>query len=386
MKKSLFSRTTRLFLNGAAACILFTTPGAVQAAAGSAQESIQETAVSSQVESVSDDSLTSDIAGPNVETLSPEDIRKTTVSAQEKRRLKQKEAYDAAFAFTPKPALWKLSDSDSTVYIFGSIKDVPLRLPWQSAAFTAALESADHVYFETPYFDRNNRDTKREMERESFHRLIRHDRDRVEQRFEPGLFLSIKDDMKGDMFAIGDFMPTWLLIAFIADTDRMFQPGRSNREISQRILNVVRDKDMKIRGLEQPTDLLDWLNTVPEETQRTWLNAFAKSELSAELNERYKIRLRGENARQNSLTKKERKAIAWAKGQNPIDNIEKPAGFREFDNFIRDSRIKNWPATIGAMLDTDGTSFIVVDQKYLYGENNLVSALKANGHKLKRVR
>ena len=46
---------------------------------------------------------------------------------------------------------------------------------------------------------------------------------------------------------------------------------------------------------------------------------------------------------------------------------------------------KNWSAKIGAMLDDEGTSLIIVSQEYLYGENNLRTALAKRGYQLERM-
>jgi len=48
------------------------------------------------------------------------------------------------------PALWKVSDGDSAVWLFGSVHVLPPDLPWRTPQFDAILASADKVYFETP--------------------------------------------------------------------------------------------------------------------------------------------------------------------------------------------------------------------------------------------
>ena len=53
----------------------------------------------------------------------------------------------AAVAFTPiaakapaaRPALWKLADSDTTIYLFGTIHLLPKGTEWRTAKFDAAL-------------------------------------------------------------------------------------------------------------------------------------------------------------------------------------------------------------------------------------------------------
>jgi uncharacterized protein YbaP (TraB family) len=46
------------------------------------------------------------------------------------------------------PAMWKVSDSDSSVWLFGSIHVLPPGVDWRTPAFDAVLAKAETVYFE----------------------------------------------------------------------------------------------------------------------------------------------------------------------------------------------------------------------------------------------
>ena len=47
------------------------------------------------------------------------------------------------------PALWKVSDADSAVWLFGSVHLLPPDTAWRTPLFDAILAEADKVYFET---------------------------------------------------------------------------------------------------------------------------------------------------------------------------------------------------------------------------------------------
>ena len=49
-----------------------------------------------------------------------------------------------------KPALWQLSDSDTTVYLFGTIHALPSGLNWLQGPVAAALDSSDELVTEIP--------------------------------------------------------------------------------------------------------------------------------------------------------------------------------------------------------------------------------------------
>lgn len=48
------------------------------------------------------------------------------------------------------PALWRLSDSDSTIYLFGTVHLLPKDIRWRSAAFESAFAKAETLVLETP--------------------------------------------------------------------------------------------------------------------------------------------------------------------------------------------------------------------------------------------
>lgn len=47
------------------------------------------------------------------------------------------------------PAIWKVSDEDSAVWLFGSIHMLPDGMEWRTEIFDNLLDEADRIYFET---------------------------------------------------------------------------------------------------------------------------------------------------------------------------------------------------------------------------------------------
>lgn len=47
------------------------------------------------------------------------------------------------------PAIWKVSDADSSVWLFGSIHMLPPGIAWRTEVFDNLLDEADRIYFET---------------------------------------------------------------------------------------------------------------------------------------------------------------------------------------------------------------------------------------------
>ncbi len=51
--------------------------------------------------------------------------------------------------YTPKPAIWKLADSDTTIYLFGTTHALPKGFRWQTPAFKNIIKSADELVLES---------------------------------------------------------------------------------------------------------------------------------------------------------------------------------------------------------------------------------------------
>jgi uncharacterized protein YbaP (TraB family) len=49
----------------------------------------------------------------------------------------------------PKPALWKVADKDTTIYLFGTIHLLPKGLQWRTPVLDAAISASDTLYLET---------------------------------------------------------------------------------------------------------------------------------------------------------------------------------------------------------------------------------------------
>ncbi len=65
-------------------------------------------------------------------------------------------AFLAACAPAPQekgPALWRVSDADSEIYLFGTVHVLPATLKWKSKRLVDAFNGADVIWFETPTDD-----------------------------------------------------------------------------------------------------------------------------------------------------------------------------------------------------------------------------------------
>ena len=59
-------------------------------------------------------------------------------------------AISAMAAPDPRPALWKVSDKDTTIYLFGTVHALPAGIRWLSGPIEAALASSEQLVTEIP--------------------------------------------------------------------------------------------------------------------------------------------------------------------------------------------------------------------------------------------
>ena len=56
---------------------------------------------------------------------------------------------DPAFDYTPNPAVWRLSDADTTIYMLGTVHALPPQLKWRSSALDRIIGDVDELVLET---------------------------------------------------------------------------------------------------------------------------------------------------------------------------------------------------------------------------------------------
>lgn len=66
-------------------------------------------------------------------------------------------------AINADPALWSISDEDSTVYLFGTVHLLPPNLDWQTAKISAAFDASETVYFEADALSAESQATMQQL-------------------------------------------------------------------------------------------------------------------------------------------------------------------------------------------------------------------------------
>ncbi|TVV75161.1 TraB/GumN family protein [Sphingomonas solaris] len=270
-------------------------------------------------------------------------------------------------AAVARPAVWKLADADTTIYLFGTIHVLPTGYAWQNGPVRDAVGQAQGLVLETlvgpdpaavsrtmlamgrapglpPLLDRVPAD-----KRAAIAALIARS----------GLPLSLLDGMK-----------TWaaaLLLVGTTLTDMKLVAGEG---VEPQLEAAFRARSLPVEGLETPAEQLGFFDTLPETAQRDFLATLADD---------------GATARKDY----DAMLAAWSRGDAKAiaatfdEELKESAALRETLLVRRNARWAKW---LEARLARPGTVLVAMGAGHLTGRDSVQDVLKKDGLKVVRLR
>ena len=266
----------------------------------------------------------------------------------------------------PRPALWKLSDRDTTIYLFGTIHLLPKGLQWRTPAIERAIAETDTLVLET----------------EIGSDLMAAAQTLMRLGVSPGLPPLAdrvpperRDELRKIIAAAGvperalDRMETWAA-ALTLLTVNFKQAGLSAEAGVERGLDAAyRGARKRVEGLETPEQQFGYFDKLSEEAQRTLLvgmlddPARAQAEFKAMLD-------------------------AWQRGDT--DAIARTfdsetALSPELRDVLMTRRNAAWAEWLAKRLERPGTVLVAVGAGHLAGSDSVQRMLRARGLRARRV-
>ena len=259
------------------------------------------------------------------------------------------------------PALWVVKDSDTTIYLFGTVHLLPRDFAWRSPVVDKAFDAADTLVLEVIGTDDAAKVQPVIMEL-GFTPGMPPLAERVPADMTDELQAAIRD---ADVPAAAvDAMETWLATMTLA-TGRIVRLGYSPESGVEAVLKAKAVADRKrIEALETLREQLGFFDTLPEAEQRTML--------AASLDDLDNI---------EALVKTT--VADWVRG-----DVDKVAAALEEDisaspalaKRLLTDRNANWAAWIDARLrSTPGTVFVAVGTGHLAGSDSVQAKLRERG-------
>lgn len=261
------------------------------------------------------------------------------------------------------PTLWRLSDEDSEIYIFGTVHILRPDVEWRSPTVMAAFESADTVWFEAPVNDPDEQANMMPL-------LQRYGLNPPER----PLSSQISDEANADLAEITPLLGSspaameplrpWLAAVQITVGYAIVEGFDPTSGVEAQLWPeaVAAGKD------------LQYFETVEEQLQ---FFANLDREVEVEMLEQTLAQIEdAPNALDELVT-------AWATGdQDTIDRLMNGV-FRdespEVYDVLIEQRNEHWAGVVDEMMDGSGTVFIAVGAGHLPGEGGLIDLLEERG-------
>jgi uncharacterized protein len=267
---------------------------------------------------------------------------------------------------TAKPALWKVADKDTTIYLFGTIHYLPKGLKWRTAKFDKALAESAELVLETADLD---------------------DPEKIGAMFvaaatnasPPPITERIPADRMAKLLALAkaaempranlDRLETWAIAIGLA-TSAIKQAGLEADAGAESVLQTEFKAARKpVSGLETSQQQLSFFDGLPEAAQRVFLVSLIdeSSDLKTEAAEMLQ-----------SWGKGDQRAIALS-----FDD-ELKLSPELMDTLLR-KRNANWTAWIAKRMEKPGTIMVAVGAGHLAGSDSVQTMLAKRGVKAKRI-
>lgn len=261
------------------------------------------------------------------------------------------------------PALWKVSDADSSIYLFGSIHVFTKPVDWRTPQFDAILNAADHVYFEvlmdieaystitqitlTKGMFRDGRTLRDVLTPEQYTRLS-----------------AIADTVSADMVALERMQP-WLA------TMTLMQGAYPETTAGVETLVDVEVATERKRGLETAAEQMGFLSDATLDEQVTTLMSTV------------------DGIESGAVSALDDLIDAWQSGDTgalaaAIDAQVTPDDAALYDRLLTE-RNARWVAPLEELLAANDESLVIVGAAHLVGSDGVPALLQDRGYTVERI-
>lgn len=268
----------------------------------------------------------------------------------------------------PHPAIWKIADEDTTIYLFGTTHALPKGFRWQSPALKQIVAQADELVLET--VDSPETDKKAEGAVDDTINPVVPDQP-IAARVTPEKRHLLKRAIARTDFPeqFYDAMPTWMASLVLAVED-MGKDGLSHSNGVEAVLQrAFARAGRPILAVEDGSAVLRQMHGLSEVAQRKMLEDTLE-DMDA--------------TKPNAPNESDR---AWASGdvsQLDADFTEAKLGRELYDVLVRQRNLA-WTRWLTARMDKPGTILFAVGAGHLAGPDSLQHMLQNRGIAVARV-
>ena len=266
------------------------------------------------------------------------------------------------------PALWKLADADTTIYLFGTMHILPAGTNWMDPGIKKAVDSSQALTLEA-VLDQDPSLVATVLLKIGHAEGLPPLAERVPTDQRPQLAALVKASGLPPSFLDG--LKTWSAALMLtgAALQQIGVDAAASPGVEPQLTALFRSANKPVEGLETAELQLGYFDKLPESAQRAFLAATLDSPAKAKADF-------------------QRMLGAWEKGDALA--IEKSfADDPEFTPALRDLLIRQrdraWADALAKRLDKPGTVFVAVGAGHLVGPDSVQKMLADKGLKVTRV-
>ena len=265
------------------------------------------------------------------------------------------------------PALWAVSDADTTIYLFGTIHLLPADYKWRTPKFDQAVAGSQQLVVETIVDENNPQELMAALASLAFSPGLPPLVDRVPPAKRPALEAAMKKS--GLPIQAFDKMETWAA-AFMLLGNQFRDMGLKNGEGVETVLrNAFKSQGKSIGELETNKEQLSFFDKLPEEAQRQLLEGAIEDNKS----------MTGDFSQM---------LAAWARGD--VNGIAKTfnrdlSSSPALKQAVLEQRNANWSHWVEKRMQSPGSVMVAVGAGHLAGSGSLVDLLKREGYNVRRL-
>jgi uncharacterized protein len=266
-----------------------------------------------------------------------------------------------------RPAMWALSDEDTTIYLLGTIHLLPENYVWRTPIIDRAIESADELVVETIIDPRNPHELIQALMTLGYAPGLPPLADRIDPARRPALEAAIAKS--GTPRHAFDQMKTWTAAFTLIGVQFREIGVQGQHGVEETLRQAFAASGKPIGQLETNAEQLGFFNGLPENAQRSLLEGAI--ETTQDIGSDFAGML-----------------ASWASGD--VDAMAETfnrslAPSPALREALLERRNANWSRWIVQRLERPGTVLIAVGAGHLAGPDSVQTMLEAKGYKVRRV-
>lgn len=268
---------------------------------------------------------------------------------------------------TARPAMWQVSDSDTTIYLFGTIHLLPADLQWRTAKFDQALQASQQLVVET-VVDQQHPEAIQAAEMSlGFKQGLPPIADRVPAADVPRLRTAIASTGVPEKFF--DQMKTWLAAIQLLGVQFRTMGLKGSNGPEEVMRQQFLSEQKPIGQLETNVEQFGYFDRLPEKAQRSLLEGAIQPHTGMD---------KDYNGMLASWSKGDVKGIAATFNHDLADSPD-------LKKTLLQQRNANWAKWIEQRMAQPGTIMVAVGAGHLAGADSLVTLLRRDGYSVERV-